>query len=100
MNPVTYAQGLVKNQGLEKALTIADNNVQIMQTAASTGATPYAEEVEMSEQVVRLKDGKTETRVVSVIDERMKSKRIQRTLAFWMNVKGYLSKRKPAPKAA
>lgn len=94
MNPVTYAQELVKHQGKEKALMIAENAVQVMKSVGTIGGVPFAEEVEMQEHTYTDKEtGKQTTRTVTIIDEAAKSKRLAKLNTFWVNVAGYLKKR-------
>lgn len=101
MNPVTYAQELVRHQGWEKALSIAEGNAQTMKNALGSGAVVgFGDEVEMQEQTVKDKEGKLVTRMVTVVDERRAAARMDKTSKFWANVNAYLQKRKPAPKAA
>jgi len=94
MNPVTYAQDLMKYQGKERALMIAENAVQTLKAVGTTGGVPFAEEVEMQEHTYTDKDtGKQTTKTVTIIDEAAKSKRLSKLNTFWVNVAGYIKKR-------
>jgi len=95
MNPViTFAEGLMKHQGKEKALAIAEGNVQIAKAVGTTGGVPFAEEVEMQEHTYTDKEtGKQTTRTVTIIDEAAKAKRLSKLHTFWMNVAGYIKNR-------
>lgn len=100
MNPVTYAQALVKRQGFDKALEIAEGNLNIMKQSQGL-ATPLADEVDITEHTVVDKEtGKVSTKTITIIDEVKKAKRLAKGQTFWTNVTSYLRKRNPANKAA
>lgn len=99
MNPVTYAQELVKHQGWEKALEIANGTVRTSMTTQGSVGCPFTEEVEIVVREVKV-EGKIKQVETTVIDEAAQAKRLAKTLTFWKNVAAYLNKRKPVKKAA
>jgi len=86
MNPSEYARDLMKKQGPDNALKIAEQCESLSKALMTAEEVPaIGEEVEVVEETYKAKDGSLQTRERIKVNGRLQNKRLTQSARFWNN---------------
>lgn len=95
MNPSEYAQSLIKRQKIDGALKIAENCESLSKNLMMAEEVPaVGEEVEVTEESYKDKNGNMQTRERIKVDRVLQNKRLTKSASFWNNVASIVRKAK------